>query len=81
MPITLFPLRILGVTSFLIALTGLFAIVDWRTHAHITGRTANVDAATALGFRAIRFTDATALRSELEQLRLLADTQGASPPG
>lgn len=31
------PLRILGVTSVLIALVGLFVIVDLRTRAHVTG--------------------------------------------
>jgi 2-haloacid dehalogenase len=37
----------------------------------IDDSSANVDAATALGFRAIRFTDATALRRELARLGLL----------
>jgi len=41
----------------------------------------NVDAATALGFRAIQFTDATALRLELARLGLLPDVQAVSPPG
>ena len=36
---------------------------------------ANVDAAKTLGFGAIRFTDATALRRELVRLGLLPDTQ------
>jgi len=40
---------------------------------------ANIDTATALGFRAIRFTDAAALRRELIRLELLADG-GVSPP-
>ena len=39
---------------------------------------ANIDAAIALGFRAIRFTDATALRRALVRLGLLADTRAAS---
>jgi 2-haloacid dehalogenase len=34
---------------------------------------ANIDAARALGFRAIRFTDAAGLRSELVRLGLLPD--------
>lgn len=42
---------------------------------------ANVDAATALGFQAIRFTDATALRLELVRLGLLPDVRDGSPPG
>ena len=41
----------------------------------------NVDAATALGFRAIQFTDAARLRRELERLGLLPDTQAEWPPG
>jgi 2-haloacid dehalogenase len=47
---------------------------------------ANIDAATDLGFRAIQFTDATALRQALVQLGLLPDPGGAverpagSPP-
>ncbi len=41
---------------------------------------ANIDAATALGFRVIQFTDATALRRELAQLGLLSDVGAASPP-
>jgi 2-haloacid dehalogenase len=40
---------------------------------------ANVDAARALGFSAIRFTDATALRSELVRLRLLPDLRPGPP--
>ncbi len=47
----------------------------------IDDSSANVDAATALGFRAIQFTDATALRRELVRLGLLPDTQAVSPPG
>ena len=42
---------------------------------------ANVDAAKALGFRAIRFTDATALRRDLVRLGLLPVAQAVSPPG
>ena len=47
----------------------------------IDDSSANVDAAKALGFRAIQFTDATALRRELVRLGLLPDTQAVSPPG
>jgi 2-haloacid dehalogenase len=39
---------------------------------------ANVDAAASLGFRAIRFTDATALRAELVQFGLLRDVPAQS---
>jgi 2-haloacid dehalogenase len=42
---------------------------------------ANIDAATALGFCAIQFTDATALRLELMRLGLLPDLRAGSPPG
>jgi 2-haloacid dehalogenase len=42
---------------------------------------ANVEAATALGFRAIQFTDATALRHELMRLGLLPDVPAGSSPG
>ena len=42
---------------------------------------ANVGAAAALGFRAIQFTDATALRRELKRLGLLPDVRAGSPPG
>ena len=41
----------------------------------------NVDAATALGFHAIQFTDATALRAELVRLGLLRDVHAWSPQG
>ena len=44
----------------------------------IDDSSANVDAAKALGFRAIRFTNATALRRELTRLGLLPDNQGVS---
>ena len=47
----------------------------------IDDSSANVAAATALGFRAIQFTDATALRRELERLGLLPGTEAVSPPG
>ena len=40
---------------------------------------ANVEAATALGFHAIQFTDASALRSELTRLGLLPDLVVGSP--
>lgn len=39
----------------------------------------NVDAARAFGFRAIQFTDATALRRELVRLGLLPDVRAGSP--
>jgi 2-haloacid dehalogenase len=42
---------------------------------------ANVDAATALGFHAIQFTDPTALRVELVRLGLLRDVHAWSPQG
>lgn len=42
---------------------------------------ANIDAAMALGFRAIHFTDAAALRLELVRLGLLPDARAGSPPG
>jgi 2-haloacid dehalogenase len=42
---------------------------------------ANVDAAAALGFRAIHFTDPTALRVELVRLGLLRDVHAWSPQG
>lgn len=42
---------------------------------------ANIEAATALRFRAIQFTDATALRHELTRLGLLPDLRAGSPPG
>ena len=47
----------------------------------IDDASANVNAARALGFRAIRFTDAAALRRELTRLGLLPDNQDASRPG
>ena len=47
----------------------------------IDDSSANVDAAKALGFRAIRFTNATALRRELTRLGLLPDSQGVSRSG
>ena len=40
----------------------------------------NVDAARTLGFRAIQFTDAIALRRELVRLGLLPETRAAPPP-
>src|SRR5439155_5065923 len=45
----------------------------------IDDSSANVDAATALGFHAIRFSDSTALRFELVRLGLLPDVRAASP--
>ena len=47
----------------------------------IDDSSANVDAAKALGFRAIRFTDATALRRELVRLGLLPDDPGCVASG
>jgi 2-haloacid dehalogenase len=47
----------------------------------IDDSSANVDAAKALGFRAIQFTDAKALRGELVRLGLLPETQAAPHPG
>jgi 2-haloacid dehalogenase len=47
----------------------------------IDDSSANVDAATALGFRAIQFTDAAALRRELMRLGLLPDGRAGSSPG
>ena len=47
----------------------------------IDDSSANVDAATALGFGAIQFTDATALRRELVRLELLPVTQTRPPLG
>jgi len=47
----------------------------------IDDSSANVDAAKALGFQAIQFTDATTLRGELERLGLLPETQSVSRPG
>jgi 2-haloacid dehalogenase len=45
----------------------------------IDDSSANVEAATSLGFRAIQFTDATALRVELVRLGLLRDVHASSP--
>jgi 2-haloacid dehalogenase len=45
----------------------------------IDDSSANVGAATSLGFRAIQFTDATALRVELVRLGLLRDVHASSP--
>lgn len=47
----------------------------------IDDSSANVDAAKTLGFQAIRFTDATALRRELTRLGLLVDAQAGPRPG
>jgi 2-haloacid dehalogenase len=46
----------------------------------IDDSSANVDAARALGLRAIRFTDASALRRELVRLGLLPDVRAGSSP-
>ena len=55
--------------------------IEPTTALFIDDSSANVEAAKALGYRAIRFTDATALRRELVRLGLLRDTQAVSPPG
>ena len=47
----------------------------------IDDSSANVEAATALGFHAIQFTDPTALRVELVRLGLLRDVHAWSPQG
>ena len=47
----------------------------------IDDASANVDAAKALGFQAVRFTDAPALRRELTRLGLLVDAQAGPRPG
>ena len=47
----------------------------------IDDSSANVDAAATLGFRAIQFTDAAALRHELVRLGLLRDVRAGSPQG
>lgn len=47
----------------------------------IDDASANVNAARALGFRAIQFTNATALRRELVRLGLLADGPAGPRPG
>ena len=46
----------------------------------IDDSSANVDAATALGFHAIQFTDPTTLRVELVRFGLLQDFHDGSPP-
>jgi 2-haloacid dehalogenase len=55
--------------------------IDPAAALFIDDSSANVDAAKALGFRAIRFTDATTLRRELARLGLLPNAQAVSPPG
>jgi 2-haloacid dehalogenase len=55
--------------------------IEPRAALFIDDSSANVDAATALGFQAIQFTDAMTLRGELERLGLLPETQSVSPPG
>jgi 2-haloacid dehalogenase len=55
--------------------------IDPAAALFIDDSSANVDAAKALGFRVIQFTDATTLRRELVQLGLLPDAQVVSPPG
>lgn len=52
-----------------------------ETALFIDDSPANVDAASALGFRVIRFTDATALRLELVDIGLLPDACAAQSPG
>lgn len=52
-----------------------------ETALFIDDSPANVDAASALGFRVIRFTDATALRLELVDIGLLPDGCAAQSPG
>jgi 2-haloacid dehalogenase len=47
----------------------------------IDDSSANVDAATTLGFRAVQFTDAAALRAELVLSGLLRNIQARSPQG
>jgi 2-haloacid dehalogenase len=49
--------------------------IDPESALFIDDSPANVDAATAVGFHAIRFTDATALRLELVRLGLLSDVR------
>jgi len=61
-------------------LAGQFGIEPAAT-LFVDDSSANVDAAKALGFRAIQFTDATALRRELTRLGLLADAQAGPRPG
>ncbi|MGH3066371.1 MAG: HAD family hydrolase [Gaiellaceae bacterium] len=53
--------------------------VEPRTAVFIDDSRANVDAASAFGFRAIQFTDATALRSELLRLELFSGLPAAAP--
>ena len=55
--------------------------IDPAAAVFIDDSPANVHAAEALGFRAIRFTNAAALRRELTRLGLLADACAGSRPG
>jgi 2-haloacid dehalogenase len=55
--------------------------IEPATALFIDDSPANVDAAAALGFHAIRFTGATALWRELVRLGLLLGAEAGSPPG
>jgi 2-haloacid dehalogenase len=55
--------------------------IEPETALFIDDSPANVDAASALGFRVIQFTDATALRLQLVSIGLLPDAPGAHSPG
>jgi 2-haloacid dehalogenase len=55
--------------------------IDPAAALFIDDSSANVDAAITLGFRAIQFTEATALRRDLVRLRLLPDIRVGSSPG
>jgi len=55
--------------------------IEPAASAFIDDSPANAAAASALGFRALRFTDAAALRLELVQLGLLPDVRAERPRG
>jgi 2-haloacid dehalogenase len=55
--------------------------IEPRAALFVDDSSANVEAAKALGFGAIRFTDAGALRRELVRLGLLPETRAAPHPG
>jgi 2-haloacid dehalogenase len=55
--------------------------IEPETALFIDDSSVNVDAATALGFRAIQFTDAPALRRELMRFGLLPNVWAGSSPG